>query len=270
MHYFWAVLGFVLVYLLREPFATLLTSHNARRVNYSGRLVSFPWGAPLVLVVTTVFSLRLLAEGVDPLLWRAIFVLYAAGFLGLVDDMLGDGACRGLRGHLQAFFYHSKLTSGLIKAVAGLIIALTLASPASGIHLLLVDALDVALAMNAINLLDVRPGRAGKGVLLLLVTLALTGKREAFCLVGLPVAGGLLAYLPLDLREEAMLGDTGANALGATVGLIIIHDLTWGGHLMALVLLVALHGLCAICSLSQIITRVPSLAALDRLGRIRR
>ncbi|MDI3522033.1 MAG: hypothetical protein PWP43_215 [Bacillota bacterium] len=267
--YLWAALAFGLVLLLRQPFAALLVRQGAVRHNYRSRPVSFPWGVLLVLALTAVYSLRSLVEGANLLLWQGLFASYGAGFLGLVDDLLGDTTAKGLDGHLRAFLQGRRLTSGLIKAAAGMLLAFVLGMGTNTWGALFISALNLALAMNAINLLDVRPGRAGKGYLLFFGLLFFSGYGEAARTVGLPLALALLAYLPLDLGEKAMLGDTGANALGVTLGLIISRDLPPLGQLLALLVLVALHALTVFYSLSTLITRLPPLAALDRLGRPR-
>ncbi len=73
----------------------------------------------------------------------------------------------------------------------------------------------VAGTANLLNLLDLRPGRAAKaGVLAAAATLRGPGGG----LVAGPL-GATLAVLPDDLGERVMLGDAGANALGALLGL---------------------------------------------------
>ena len=74
----------------------------------------------------------------------------------------------------------------------------------------------VAGAANFANLLDLRPGRAGKAFLLERTPpprLASAGTGT----VAAPV--GAVAMLADDLMRVAMLGDTGANALGAAWGI---------------------------------------------------
>ena len=69
-------------------------------------------------------------------------------------------------------------------------------------------ALLVGLAANALNQLDTRPGRALKAYLVGCVSSPVRRSATAVLL------------LPYDLREMAMLGDAGSNALGALLGLI--------------------------------------------------
>ncbi|MDK2882487.1 MAG: hypothetical protein PWP58_823 [Bacillota bacterium] len=267
MNYLWAVLAFVMMVFLRRSFAELLESHHWYARNYAGCNITFPWGILLIAVVAVLYALRLLADGPNPLIIKGLIALYGAGFVGLVDDAVGDGKYRGLKGHLGAFFKERKLTSGLIKAVTGTILALALGLPAEGRAGNMVAAFNLALSMNAINLLDLRPGRACKAFFLAFFLVVFTGTRNAALILGLPLAMALLVYFPLDLLEKGMLGDTGANALGAILGLILAHDLTFFGQLVSLALLIALHLVATFYSLSALIVRVPPLAALDRLGK---
>jgi Glycosyl transferase family 2 len=168
--------------------------------------------------------------------------LAAVAATGLADD-LWSGRERGVRAHLRA-----RGTTGVLKLVAIPAIGFLSTRRASG-------ALLVALAANALNQLDTRPGRALKAYL-----------AAAFPL-GAPrgLAVLLLAY---DLREMAMLGDGGSNALGALLGLRSVTRLTERGRWLAIGALAGLNLLGETRSLGRLIERTPWLAQLDRLGRI--
>jgi hypothetical protein len=72
---------------------------------------------------------------------------------------------------------------------------------------------------------------------------------------------------PYDLREMAMLGDSGANALGAMLGLSSVSRLTGRGRWAAIGALVGLTLLGETRSLGELIERTPFLRELDGLGR---
>ena len=116
--------------------------------------------------------------------------------IGLADD-LWSGPERGFRAHLGA-----GATTGMLKLVGIPLYALVRTRSLSG-------ALLVGLAANAVNQLDTRPGRALKAFGLGTLLLGTAPKRAV-------AAAVLLA--PYDLREMAMLGDAGSNALGAVLG----------------------------------------------------
>jgi hypothetical protein len=84
--------------------------------------------------------------------------------------------------------------------------------------------------------------------------------------VGLFAAPALIAGA-YDLRERAMLGDTGANLLGALAGLWLVLTLSGTGQLVALAVLAAITLVGEIRSISELIERTRWLRALDSWGR---
>ncbi len=122
------------------------------------------------------------------------------------------------------------------------------------------------LATNAFNLLDLRPGRATKVFVLLGagLTIGAASVRPLWTL-GLFVGPALVAGL-YDLRERAMLGDTGANLLGALAGLWIVLTLSAAGQAVALALLVVVTVYGELRSISALVERVPLLRGLDSWG----
>jgi UDP-N-acetylmuramyl pentapeptide phosphotransferase/UDP-N-acetylglucosamine-1-phosphate transferase len=124
--------------------------------------------------------------------------------------------------------------------------------------------------INAIDLLDLRPGRAGKGFTLAAVLLLMLGWPWLFhleTLFLLMVLGSLLAYLPWDLQTRAMMGDAGSNALGITLGMVSCWSLSEQGLVVYLLLLLAFQLWTEKYSLTEWIEKVPLLHFLDKLGR---
>ncbi len=127
----------------------------------------------------------------------------------------------------------------------------------------------VALAANLGNLLDRAPGRVGKVSVAVFVVLAVTS-HLAVPLTGTAlIAGAGVGMLVPDLRERCMLGDTGANVLGAGAGLGLIATTGPGTWWIAAVVLGALNALSERVSFSDVIARIPPLRWLDHLGRPR-
>jgi Glycosyl transferase family 2 len=165
----------------------------------------------------------------------------AVAALGLADDLCG-GPERGFAAHLG-----SGRTTGILKLVGIPLAGLLATRKLSG-------ALLVGLAANALNQLDTRPGRALK----------------AYALAALPLRAPLLPAVilaPYDLREMAMLGDSGSNALGAVLGLCSVDRLTGRSRWLAIGALAGLNLLGEAHSLGDVIERTPLLRALDSLGR---
>ena len=271
------------------------------RLNYRERPLPFPFGvlivaAALIALIPLVLLARLASSEVfHPELLP--IALYALGVttLGLIDDTLGEAraglpvasgvidqsarpggdalekparpAPRGWRGHARAAL-RGELSTGTLKAAGSLGLAL-FAMSFEGLSrpewLLAVGVL--VLATNVFNLLDLRPGRAIKAFVLLGAGLTL-GSLDARPLwsLGLFVAPALVAGL-YDLRERAMLGDTGANLLGALAGLWLVLTLSQSGQLIALALLVAVTLYGELRSISALVERTPGLRALDSWGR---
>lgn len=165
----------------------------------------------------------------------------AVAALGFADD-LWSGAERGFRAHLGR-----GRTTGVLKLVGIPLVGLLATRRVSG-------ALLVGLAANFLNQLDTRPGRALKAYLL------------AAPFAGAPV-GAAVMLAPYDLREMAMLGDAGANALGAMLGLNSVSKLTGRGRWSAIGVLAGLTLLGETRSLGEVIERTPVLRQLDALGR---
>jgi hypothetical protein len=114
-----------------------------------------------------------------------------------------------------------------------------------------------------VNLLDLRPGRAAKAGA---IAMAATLGGPAGGLVAGPL-GATLAALPEDLGERVMLGDCGANALGALVGLRLAQVGGRGSRTGLLAGIVALTLASEKVSFTTVIEATPGLRELDRLGR---
>jgi UDP-N-acetylmuramyl pentapeptide phosphotransferase/UDP-N-acetylglucosamine-1-phosphate transferase len=267
--------GALAVVFLRAGAPDLLASPALERENYRGHRLATAAGILVVLAVLVVEAGRAVlgAAGVgdEPgLTVQRSLVLFAAfgfGLLGFVDDVLGDGSARGFRGHVGAL-RHGRITTGFLKLFGGAGVAVVLvATPgfATG-RRLLVDAVLIALAANLGNLLDRAPGRTLKCTLVAYVPLALVlGTGPAGVAIA-PVMGAACALLPDDLGERVMLGDTGANVVGAVLGLGVVLGRGETTRVTALVIVVVLTVLAEVVSFSRVIDRVRPLRALDRLG----
>src|SRR3954447_7012708 len=247
------------------------------RENYRGSLLAFPLGA--VLATSALVALAPLAflddradlDLLEPDLRRWITFLLGVAFLGFLDDALGRGekteSPRGWRGHGRAL-REGTLSTGAIKAIGALALA---AYVVSGRGLedwrYLADVILLVLATNLGNLLDLRPGRAEKGLALLGLGLCLGAWTLApIELLGI-FAGPILVGAWLTLGERAMLGDTGSNLIGAVAGVWLLTVLGQNGRLAALAAVLALTIYGELRSISQTIDSVPPLRWLDSLGR---
>ncbi len=197
--------------------------------------------------------------------WRAAgFVAGAvSGAVGAYDDLAGTTQAKGFRGHLAAL-RRGEVTSGAIKiagvGAAGLAAAALLPGRGGGrvrrVADVVADGALIAGTANLVNLLDLRPGRALKAVAVL----------------GAPapaVVGAAVASAPADLGERAMLGDCGANGLGAMAGTALASSLPRSWRTVALGAVLALNLASEKVSFTQVIAGNRVLDAVDRWGRRR-
>jgi hypothetical protein len=262
--------------LWRAMADSLRSSSVLARTNYRGAPLPVAGGIVMVLAVLVVASTfsTLNGTGRDPRIdgsqlstMPAVALLVMAfALLGMFDDLVGSATTKGFRGHLGAL-RHGTVTSGLVKLVGGVLVGLLFAS-GDGFTSTIRGGLLIAAAANLANLFDRAPGRVVKvGVLgaVILVALGADGWLLTGPLVALGAGAGLLM---VDLREEMMLGDTGANALGAAVGFGLVVSLGATGEWVALAVVVALNIVSERVSFSAVIDTTPPLRWIDRLGTL--
>jgi hypothetical protein len=267
-----------------RPVLRLLENAGVVRENYRGRVI--PAAAGVVIAVAAVLTLAPLAaldeladvESLRPDLQDALVFVLGVAMLGLLDDLLGGRAPigapsraeapRGVRGHVRAAA-EGRISTGLLKALGTAGLALYVLSGkghTAGEYLVGVGLL--TLATHVFNLLDLRPGRAGKALLALgtALTVALwdTGPLRTLGIF----LGPALVLLHYDLRERSMLGDVGSNVLGGLAGIWLILTLGAEGELVALGLLALITVYGEFRSISALVERNGLLRRLDSIGRI--
>jgi UDP-N-acetylmuramyl pentapeptide phosphotransferase/UDP-N-acetylglucosamine-1-phosphate transferase len=197
-----------------------------------------------------------------------LIVTLGLGAFGLLDDLAGEGESGGFRGHLSAL-REGRLTTGSLKLFGGAAVAVAAVyGPRSDTPgRLLADAALVALMANLANLFDRAPGRLLKVTGLGFVVLAVaTGAPAELVAVAVTVGAGLALVVP-DLREELMVGDVGANVLGAALGVGVVVSTSPTTRNVVLIVVAALNLISERVSFSAVIDRTPPLRALDHLGR---
>jgi hypothetical protein len=213
----------------------------------------------------------------------AALAIAAAAAAGLADDLKGDRSARGLKGHFRRL-RQGQVTTGLVKLVAvgaGAAIFATVnqfagqTSPArprprrrslaGRLVMAAADAALVAGAANLVNLLDLRPGRALKAAGATAALLAAAPGAGGGLAAG--AVGAALAAAPGDLAEQTMLGDCGANALGACVGAAAVMSLPRPARMAAAAAVAGLILASEKLSFSQVIAANPTLRRIDDWGR---
>jgi UDP-GlcNAc:undecaprenyl-phosphate GlcNAc-1-phosphate transferase len=247
------------------------------RLSHAGRPVTLTEGPVAVVAVLVGLAVPTGSAGPGRSNEAAVAVAtLGSGLVGAYDDLYGSAQARGFRGHLRAL-RSGTLTTGLVKIagvgasalVAALLVDRARSETAPGAARVLdvgLDAVLVAGTANLVNLLDLRPGRAAKVVGLLGLALAARHPHTP----GLaPLLGSVAGSLPVDLAGRAMLGDCGANALGAGLATAAVAVLSRPARLAALGCVLALNAASERVSFTAVIERTPWLRRLDALGRPR-
>lgn len=201
------------------------------------------------------------------------FATVAAGGFGLYDDLAEDTETRtkGLRGHLGALLQGRLTTGGLkVLGISGSALLASAAGTPRTARTTFGHVVDIGLngaliggTANLINLFDLRPGRALKAGAAASLPFALGGAGAA---TG-ALLGAAAAAAPGDLGEKDMLGDGGANALGALVGSQIAFGTPRAVRWAALAGVVGLMLASEKVSFSAVIAQNEWLNKVDMLGR---
>ncbi|MFF9399532.1 MULTISPECIES: hypothetical protein [unclassified Streptomyces] len=189
-----------------------------RRINHRGRSVDLYAGPAVALGAAAgaaVLPLPARTRGA-----ASLAVLAAAG-CGAYDDLAGaDDPRRGFRAHLGAL-RDGEVTSGAVK-----LFGIGAAGLAAGVLMKerpvdrLLAGVVIAATAHLVNLVDVRPAAAAVTVLALGAP-DLPGGGTAAALAAAPM-GAAAALVGDDLGERTMIGDTGAHALGAALGVAVV------------------------------------------------
>lgn len=254
---------------VRETSRALISAGELRwtRTNHAGSPVSLLEGPAVAAGVCA----GALAGATDVRQGCSVALAAAgAGAFGLVDDITEDSSQRakGLRGHFGALA-HGELTTGALKVLgigASAAVAAALlrrqSHGAARVVDLGIDAALIAGSANLINLFDLRPGRALKVSTVAAVLLAPSRSGGAGAVVG-----AALAAAPGDLAGNDMLGDCGANALGAVLGAEVVRVAPRTVRCGVLAAVVGLTLASERVSFSAVIEANPVLRRLDAWGR---
>lgn len=259
---------------------SLLARAGLVRPNFRGDSIPVAGGIILIAVpvcfIMVAATVELFFRNAASLVWRQALlclVLLSFGLAGFIDDAIGTREQTGFKGHLASLFRRGELTTGAFKALFGGTVGLAFAvftahfSKSRNVPEIVLNALIVALSANVMNMFDLRPGRAAKAYLFGVAMVFLVGRVPETLAVLLPVLGALAAFMPHDLKAHVMMGDTGSNPLGASLGVFAVFALGWPGRVVFLAVLVGLQILAEFVSLSALIERSWLLRAVDKLGR---
>jgi hypothetical protein len=232
------------------------------RTNHRGETVTLLEGPVAVLG-----ALAGVAVAGGPARNSALIAGAVSGAVGAYDDLAGTTTTKGFRGHLSAL-RRGEVTSGAVKILgvgaAGLVAAVLLPRRSKGFGAVVEVVADSALiagTANLTNLMDLRPGRALKAVSWLSAPVSLASGPAA------AVVGAAAASAPADLGERSMLGDCGANGLGAITGTALAASLPRPLKVLALGVVFALNLASEKVSFTKVIAETPVLDKIDQWGR---
>ncbi len=252
-----------------------LKRFNLVQQNYRGVKIPFMYGFAITIpAIALLANITLPRDSIsttnNPQLW--IFAIISFTILGVADDIAGDRTVKGLKGHLLALTMSHKITTGLVKAVVGLAVGL-FCGKAIGLDTVMKvsGGLTISLCANAFNLLDLRPGRASGTFVLtsvILSAVALQQHQNAALLLICVLLPTALEWI-VDSRALAMMGDTGSNVIGASMGLAIVSFQSTAINVLSVIGLIGLHILAERVSLTKVITSCAPLNWLDHQTGVR-
>lgn len=256
------------------------------RTNFRGEKVTLAEG------VGAVAAHCLAGAGLAGLKGAAAFAI--TGAVGLADDVLEPllyrdkaGPPKGFKGHLGSLM-QGTLTTGNIKILGITACSGTLAllisrtrsrrAPLTRMAEAALDTLLIAASANLANLFDLRPGRAMKTVSAahLLISGATVlrnrggteGESDGIIRFTSAHVGAMAALAADDLAARSMLGDAGANVLGAAVGTRAATLFGTRARVAATIVVLALTFASEKISFSHVIATTPALRAVDEWGRV--
>lgn len=261
--------GLLGTYAIIPLFRSLLIESNVLRPNYKKDMIPVSMGIVfLPMLIINAIILAYFTTNFKDMLYIFIFLfgLVSMFFAGILDDIIGNRDVSGLKGHFKSLL-NGKLTTGGFKALFGGFIGLVISIAISkNIYDIVINTLIIALSTNLMNLLDLRPGRAIKGYLVISIVLLFTLGEYTRNLL-LLIFPNVIAYFNQDLKAKAMMGDTGSNVLGISIGILFVMGYSLKVRLIWLAFLIFIHILTEKYSLTKIIESNKFLNFIDKLGR---
>lgn len=261
--------GLLGTYAIIPLFRSLLIESNVLRPNYKKDMIPVSMGIVFLpmLIINAIILAYFTTNFKDMLhIFIFLFGLVSMFFAGILDDIIGNRDVSGLKGHFKSLL-NGKLTTGGFKALFGGFIGLVISIAISkNIYDIVINTLIIALSTNLMNLLDLRPGRAIKGYLVISIVLLFTLGEYTRNLL-LLIFPNVIAYFNQDLKAKAMMGDTGSNVLGISIGILFVMVYPLKVRLIWLAFLIFIHILTEKYSLTKIIESNKFLNFIDKLGR---
>ena len=267
---FYILLIFISIFvsfIIKKLIYSMLMNSSAIRKNYLGQ--DTPVGMGMIFPISLICSLTILYlfYPLTKTMYTFLFGIVFVSFLGLIDDLLGNRNTTGLKGHIGKLL-HFELTTGGLKAIMGGVLSILVSIPFQDTFFSIIfNGIIIALFTNLINLLDLRPGRAIKfyfiyGIILLFLFYK---QRDFYLLVVITIT--TILYFPMDVKAKAMMGDTGSNTLGFTLGFFTSIYFNAPYKIIIFILLIVVHLYAEKSSITKLIENNRILNFIDQLGR---
>lgn len=241
---------------------------NLFKKNYKGKYIPVMGG--IILIIVSVFSwylIYLLNYLNTQIINANIFITVIIGLTGLLDDIMGNKESQGFKGHLKTLL-KGRLTTGVIKIIITFLVTVIILLKMGTYNIIeiVINTAVILLMTNLLNLLDLRPGRSIK--FFIFTSVCLISRKIYAAIYFFPYYLILLFYLPHEMKGRVMLGDSGANLLGAVLGFNIILLIDYFYIKVSILLLLIFFNLISEkYSFSTIIQKNPFLKWIDELGR---
>lgn len=270
-------IAFIIIYTIliaRESIIfllELLRNAGCGMENYRSKEVIFGMGVvfmPIIITATAIATIMYSNQFHNYASY--LFAVSAIGFAGLLDDLIGKKQIKGLKNHITSFI-RGHLTTGFIKAFMGFSVSFIISYGISkNVVDFILNIFIIALFTNALNIMDLRPGRCIKVFLTIGLVIVFVNLTEVISLLPLVIAlVAALVYMPYDLNEICMLGDTGSNILGITLGYFSALVFETTSKSVIFIALIAINLVAEKLSISAIISNNKLLNYIDNIGRSR-
>jgi UDP-GlcNAc:undecaprenyl-phosphate/decaprenyl-phosphate GlcNAc-1-phosphate transferase len=249
----------------------LLKDAGCNMKNYRGKEVIFSMGIAFLPIIISSTALSLLMNRNQLYNYVSyLFAVFAIGFIGLMDDLIGKKNIKGLKNHIVSFL-RGRLTTGFIKAFIGFTISIIISFGISDDNIdFILNIFNIALFTNALNIMDLRPGRCTKIFLIISLAIIFTNLKDAILLLPLIIMlVSAIVYIPYDLNELCLLGDTGSNVFGITLGYFSSLVFESTSKTFIFLVLITINLAAEKVSITEIISNNKILNYLDSLGRSR-
>lgn len=260
-----SILSYVFTKVSLTKVSKMLLRCGAVKKNYLGKDLPIGMGLGILIGILPSYLLIDYMNLNFNNLYLILFIYTLTVLVGFIDDIIGETNIKGLKGHLTLFFKENIITTGTLKAIIISLVSIFFSfSISTDFISVIVNFLILIFTTNSFNLLDVRPGRAVKVYLVLSIIVLLFSPKNQLLLIFL---FSIISYIPWDLKQKGMLGDTGSNLLGISLGITLVLNFNLLVKTVILLMLIILHIYTEKRSLSILIAKNPLLNYLDNLGR---